>query len=66
MASITSPTYTQIDLRINDIGRLDAELGAAYQELVEQLDFAGGLNERRGQVILTGLTAMIAALQDTH
>ena len=58
----TGHIMTEIDLRISDIGQADAELGRAYSELVEQLDFAGQLDERRARVILAGLVGMVDVL----
>lgn len=55
--------YTALDERVIDIGRLDAELSAAYQHLIEELDYAGELFDDRAAAVLAGLDAVLAALR---
>jgi hypothetical protein len=61
-STATAVDFAALDQRITTMGALDAELAAAYQQLIEGLDFAGELDTRRAQVIVEGLDAMLVVL----
>jgi hypothetical protein len=61
-STATAVDFAALDQRTTTMGALDAELAAAYQQLIEGLDFAGELDTRRAQVIVEGLDAMLVVL----
>lgn len=63
-STVNAHNMAVIDRRIADIGRIDAELAASYQGLIEQLDYDGLLDDRRALAILGGLVNVLISLED--
>lgn len=63
-STVNAHNMAVIDRRIADIGRIDAELAAGYQSLIEQLDYDGLLNDQRALTILGGLVNVLISLED--
>jgi hypothetical protein len=62
VTSTASSAYmTRVDERIADLGRIDSEMAASYQSLVEQLDYDGLLDNRRASMVATSIAGAIAA-----
>lgn len=61
MSTIEAADSIAIERRIADLGRIDPEMAASYQGLVEQLDHDGLLDARRALMVRNALAGAIAA-----
>lgn len=66
ISTVSARNMAVIDRRLADIGRIDAELAAGYQGLIEQLDYDGLLSDQRALLILGGLASVLTSLEDAN